>query len=91
LGLSPNLRPNLTFLDSAEVESLVCICSISALPDFNQSLAKFIQSRYSRLMLLLLCGSINLVVIRVMLWTILGSLPRRKEYRCFALGHFIFG
>ena len=52
-------------------------CSISALLDFNQLLAKFIQSCYSQLMMLLLCGSLNLVVIGDKLWIILGPLPRR--------------
>ena len=41
-------------------------------------LAKFIQSRYSQLMLLLLCGSLNLVVIGVKLWAIFGAIAQKE-------------
>jgi len=60
-------------------------CSISALPDFDRSLAYFIQSCYSQLMLLLLCGSPNLVIIEVKLWTVLEPQPRKKGRWMFAL------
>jgi len=78
----PPLPTNVSVLSGEMLTCKNCIfslaCSISALPNSDWSLAYFIQSCYSQLMLLLLRVSLNLNVIRVKLWTILGPLPRKK-------------
>jgi len=87
LFVIPPLLTNVFALPGEMLKCKNCICSltcsISVLPDFDRLLAQFIQSCYSQLILLLLYGSLNLVVIGVKLWTILGPLPTKKD-GCFA-------
>jgi len=56
--------------------------SISALPDFD---CCWLNLCYSQLILLLLCGSLNLIVTGVKLCAFWGHSLERKEDGCFAL------